>query len=113
MTGLFKKKINGAEAMTQAEKNRNILSESAMAGNWGNTSLNPRGGVSSFGFLDEEKEQSTLFYLCGPVAQFSFPFCLSLPFFPSCYSLFTAHRCDLFSVQVVSVCVCVCVCVHM
>ncbi len=65
--------------MIQDERNRNILSEAAMAVNWGNTSLNPRGGVSSFRFLQEEKEQSTLFYLCGPPAQLSFSLPVSAP----------------------------------
>lgn len=67
------------EAMIQDEQNRNILSEAAMAVNWGNTSLNPRGGVSSFRFLQEEREQSTLFYLCGPPAQLSFSLSVSAP----------------------------------
>lgn len=88
------------EKRIQDEQNRNIL---FMAVNWGNTSLNPRGGVSSFRFLHEEKEQNTLFYLCGPPAQLSFSL-LSLPLFPSCYASFTVHRCGLFSVQVVCMC---------
>ncbi len=50
-----------------------------MAVNWGNTSLNPKGGVSSFRILQEEKEQSTLFYLCGPAAQLSFSLSVSAP----------------------------------
>lgn len=101
----FKKKMgkqdkrnpNRTEATVKDEKNRNILSQTAMASNWGNTSPNPKGGVSSFRFLEEEKEQSTLFYLCGPLAQLSFSVCLSWSLFPSRYGLFTAHRCGLFS----------------
>lgn len=82
--------LNQKRAVIQDEQNRNILSETGMAVNWGNVSPKPRGGVSSFWFLLEEKEQSTLFYLCGPPAQLSF----SLPFFPLWYTSFTAHRWD-------------------
>lgn len=70
-------KIRGGErkerrAVTiQDKQNRNILSRRATAVNGRNTSLNPRGGVSSFRFLQEEKEQSTLFYLCGPMSRLS------------------------------------------
>lgn len=99
-----KGKKKRANAIRQNEQNRNILSEAAMAGNWGNTSLNPKGGVSSLRFLEEENEQSALFYLCGLPAQFSLSVRLSLPFFPSCHGLLTAHRCGLFSAQVVCVC---------
>lgn len=71
--------MNRRDAMIQDEQNKNILSETGMAVNWGNTSPNPRGGVSSFRFLQEEKEQSTLFYLCGPPAQLSFSLSVSAP----------------------------------
>lgn len=86
------------EAMIQDEQNRNILSEAAMAVNWGNTSLNPRGGVSYFRFLQEEKEQSTLFYLCGPPAQLSFSLSVSAPLSPPAMppSQFTDAACSLF-----------------
>lgn len=86
------------EAMVQDEQNRNILSEAATAENWGNTSLNPRGGVSSFRFLQEEKEQSTLFYLCGPPAQLSLPLSVSAPLSPPAMprSQFTDAACSLF-----------------
>lgn len=68
--------------MIQDEQNRNVLFEAVMAVNWRNTSPKPRGGVSSFRFFQEEKEQSTLFYLCGPTAQLSSSsVCLSLPSF--------------------------------
>lgn len=60
-------------------QNRNTLSKAATAADLGNTSLNPRGGVSSFRLLEEEKEQSTLFYLCGPAAQLSLPLSVSAP----------------------------------
>lgn len=84
--------------MVQDEQNRNILSEAATAVNWGNTSLNPRGGVSSFRFLQEEKEQSTLFYLCGPPAQLSLPLSVSAPLSPPAMprSQFTDAACSLF-----------------
>lgn len=84
--------------MTQDKQNRNILSAAAMAVNWGNTSLNPRGGVSSFRFFHEEKEQSTLFYLCGPAAQLSFSLSVSAPLSPPAMprSQFTDAACSLF-----------------
>lgn len=71
--------VDSREAMTQDQRNRNILSGTGMAVNWGNTSPNPRGGVSSFRLLEEEKEQSSLFYLCGPSARLSSPLSVSAP----------------------------------
>lgn len=71
--------VDSREAMTQDQRNRNILSGTGMAVNWGNTSPNPRGGVSSFRFLEEEKEQSSVFYLCGPPARLSSPLSVSAP----------------------------------
>lgn len=90
--------MNKRQAMVQDKQNRNILSETGIAVTWGNTSLNPRGGVSSFRFLQEENEQSALFYLCGPLAQLSFSVCLC-PSFPLHipHSLFTDEACSLFS----------------
>lgn len=84
------------------------MSEAATAVNWGNTSPNPKGGVSSFRFLEEEKEQSTLFYLCGPPDRLSSSsVCLSFSLVSVRLSpasspllLRLAHRCVLFSAQV-------------
>lgn len=90
--------LNQKRAVIQDEQNRNILSETGMAVNWGNVSPKPRGGVSSFWFLLEEKEQSTLFYLCGPPAQLSFSALLSLViYFIHCSEM------RFFSVQVLCV----------
>lgn len=71
--------MNERKAMIHEKRNRNILSETGMSVNWGNTSPKSRGGVSSFRFLQEEKEQSILFYLCGPAAQLSFSPSVSTP----------------------------------
>lgn len=50
-----------------------------MVVNWRHTGLNLEGGVSSFRFLVEEKEQLTLLSVWSGGSAFFFPPCLSLP----------------------------------